>query len=291
MKKIALLLCPLALWAKGELGISLAEKWDSNLPQNTSDYAGWTLTPLAWIKQSQKLPYGFAMGTLLRADAEYLEERRDPLLNDPALNFNVWGEWKHGALSYKLTPGMALFVSPDREIVKRSVRHGHDLRWNIEQHRLALALDFENNAYGDTLRNALNWDCGLGYQWKPQNPWLDRVGVSGGYSQNLAETDTSSYDSKFVKFEIGMNVGRTEFGLEIERAWKDYAGLYADLRTADSIYQHNDYWNSSFGIEQPLLWGVNLKSSVEYRWKESNIPLYSYERWLFGASLNWKFGW
>lgn len=291
MKKILLFVCPALVMAKGELGMGLGEKWDSDLPQNTSNYSAWTLTPSLWVKQQQKLPWNLTWGNTLRSSAEYLEHRRDPLLNDPILSFNTWMEWKFKKISYRLSPGLGLYVDPELVLVKRSLRQAHDLKYQFKSQRVGLAIDLEQNAYGDTLRNALNLDGALQYQWKCNRPWLEQIAMSGGYSQNLASSDTSSYDSKFVKLQSDWKLGKFKIGLEVERAWKDYKGLYADIRTADSLYQHNDYWNHQVDLELELPWNLSLKTALEYRWKESNIPLYSYRRWLVGGGAYWSYEW
>lgn len=288
----------LSAWAPAgagaELYYSIAGEgtYDTNVPQNATEYAGWYLAPSLYLKlgsTNERNPLSVWAGV----NYENHVQERSAVLNPPSARAGVSLDFDRPAFEIGFDLSYASYHYATWEIARNRYRLDIDLDKALGRNTLFLHAENMVNDYGDNDDDGVRLEGTLGWRYDPrvlksQRLALRHIGISAQVEHNNAGSDTSSY--LYGKAAVDGEIKLGMFALELAGgvAYRKYQGIRRHPHTRALLYPENKYVIANAEFEVPLPLNFELALRGKLRFKTSTYPSYEYDRHTVGARLTWR---
>jgi hypothetical protein len=277
---------------RADYAVEMEGTYDSNVPQNITEYAGWYGSPQLYLKLSSS-GSGLPLAVWGRLTYENYIKERSAILNSPfstgGLRLNVDGK----VLSFDLEVQGALYYSERWQLAK--LRYGPEarLRQRLDRHVISQRAKVYRYNYGDNSDDCWRSTGSIGYVYdfrvlKSQNIMVREAGVQAEGEYSDARSDTSTY--LLLNGQVGGALKLWAVDLDLSGGYKyrRYYGLKQLPEDGTTVYPENTYVTVDGKLSFPIWRDLSGYVRGVLRFKNSTYAPYDYDRYTAHAGLRWR---
>lgn len=288
-----LLLCFASLDAALKVRYTLTGEgtYDSNIPQNITEYAGWYYTPSLWVKAystEENMPFS-VWG---RAVYENYLHQRSPILNPPLGAAGLEYDFEKGIFEFDGGVDIGSYYSPDWILTKMKIGADASLEFDLDPNVIMIKASGARYDYGDDDDDAIRMEGELEYCYdfrvlKRHNFMIRELGVAFEGEYNQARSDTSTYMKTGAGLFTELKIFFADLKLDGEYDYKKYYGLQEKPADETLIYPENTYYKFSGSLEIPVWRELSFDLRGALYLKDSTFPSYDYDRYTVSMRFQW----
>jgi hypothetical protein len=273
--------------------------FDSNLPQNITEYADHYGTPELKLTLYRSHPRTSLMLWTTVTYEHYLR-KRSAILNEPFWDIAGLIKREAGSTEWKIVGAFYEYLDPDWGLTKIKYRVDPSFELRLGRGEITLAAPLEWHDYGREPDAATSVDtdelpdedafevqgeASYVYDFKVlkrQRFAVRDIGLDIDYVYRAAFGD-DDYQGVEIGLDAEIKAGRFAFKPDVSGEYRVYGGADVDTRTEKLVRRVNRYLDMGMDIEfEPIDW-LTLSTGGVYKIKQSTYSLYTYDRYvLFG---------
>lgn len=265
--------------------------YDSNLPQNTTEYAGWYNEPAVYLKYKPPcLQDHLSLWTRLRY-GHYVQER-SPTLNNPFSSYGADYTMDFKVVRYVSGISISSYLHPDWQIARNKFEWSESVAITRDRNEWTIDLNLMANDYGDNLYDGIRMEDQIIYTHSTKNtrkkkPIFKSISFALQNESNFTKTGNTSYNIFGFKNASLWKLGKISLEPSISVENKKYTGSLLNLNTYQTVQPENKYLNLGADITYNLTSQLELSLNGQWRLKNSNYPTYDYNRNTIALGLRW----
>lgn len=301
------------LWAKPnrvvELDLNLQRIYDSNLPQNTTEHAGWNWLPSLDFSFNGTKTWPVSAKIELSQDSHVPQREfkdNQPFLHTEFSSLSIGQKLKAKiGLGYSLWAGQGWQIQDDQ---------WQKSKWAIagQQGSILTTLLYKNDFWDSELAQNIsyqarspewkdsNWisngENGWLYECTPQtsfqHSWTDalksEIEISLSFAELWALDSSESYRKYSFQNSLNLKGKKWQVNLSSGYAFKHYLVELPRAMDGTPIEIHLHLPWVGLGFERKWPWNISTTIGTKGRWRFANDPSEEFTRHTFEASLRWS---